>query len=280
MNSKQLLALYGLKWNPFSHELPLEALHATKRVDHFSWRVENLVLDGGFALISGESGMGKSVALRQLAGRLGKLRDVTVAEFSRPQSGLSDFYRELGVLFGVELRTSNRYGGFRTLRERWQNHIETTLCRAVLLIDEAQEMQPVVLSELRLLSSICFDSQVILTTVLCGDNRLPEKLKLAELLPLGSRIQVRLNVEAWSRDEIATLIGDSIARAGAPRLMTKELVATVAEHCAGSPRIAMNLANELLLIGAKKELKQLDERLYLETYAPGAVTKPRRRQAA
>ena len=51
----KLLALYGLKWNPFSPELPTEALLVSPKIDSFCWRVENaLVREGGFALISGE----------------------------------------------------------------------------------------------------------------------------------------------------------------------------------------------------------------------------------
>ena len=53
MSSKNLLALYGLKWNPFSPELPSEALLATPKIEHFAWRVEQLVQEGGFALDHG-----------------------------------------------------------------------------------------------------------------------------------------------------------------------------------------------------------------------------------
>ena len=70
MNSKKLLSLWGLKWNPFSPELPSDGLLVTPKIDHFAWRVEQLVQEGGFALITGESGTGKSVALRIVAGRL------------------------------------------------------------------------------------------------------------------------------------------------------------------------------------------------------------------
>ncbi len=86
MNTKKLLALWGLKWNPFSPELPGEGLLVTPRIENFAWRVEQLVQEGGFALISGESGTGKSVALRIVAGRLPALRDVTVGVLERPQS--------------------------------------------------------------------------------------------------------------------------------------------------------------------------------------------------
>ena len=201
--NKTLLALYGLKWNPFSPELPAEALQTSARVDNFCWRVEHtLAREGGFALITGDPGTGKSVALRLLAGRLDQLRDLTVGAIAHPSSNLADFYREMGDLFGVELKPHNRWGGFKALRERWLAHLESTLLRPVLLIDEAQEMHPAVLNELRLLSSMQFDSRLLLSVVLAGDGRLSNKLRREELLPLGSRIRVRLHLEYAGREEL------------------------------------------------------------------------------
>ena len=86
MNTKKLLSLWGLKWNPFSPELPNDALLVTPKIEQFAWRVEQLVQEGGFALISGESGTGKSVALRIVAGRLQAVRDVALGVIERPQS--------------------------------------------------------------------------------------------------------------------------------------------------------------------------------------------------
>jgi len=58
--NRKLLAVYGLKYNPFSQEVPTEALVATPQVEHFAWRVENLAREGGFALSTGAAGHGKS----------------------------------------------------------------------------------------------------------------------------------------------------------------------------------------------------------------------------
>jgi len=104
--NKKLLALYGLKWNPFSPELPIEALFITPKVKNFIWRLEqNQVREGGFALISGDPGTGKSVVLRLLAERLEPLRDVTVGALTHPQTDLP-FARpareERKVLRGME----------------------------------------------------------------------------------------------------------------------------------------------------------------------------------
>jgi len=51
--NKKLLSLYGLKWSPFSQEVPTEALYVTPRIESFCWRVEQLASEGGFALVSG-----------------------------------------------------------------------------------------------------------------------------------------------------------------------------------------------------------------------------------
>ena len=76
--NKKMLALYGLKWNPFAPDVPVEALHVTRRIESFCWRVQQLVGEGGFALVTGAPGTGKSVTLRILAERLGAQRDVRI----------------------------------------------------------------------------------------------------------------------------------------------------------------------------------------------------------
>ncbi len=266
--NKKLLALYGLKWNPFSPELPTEALHVTPKIENFCWRIEQgLIREGGFALITGDPGTGKSVVMRLLAERLGQLRDITIGAIAHPSSNLADFYREMGDLFGVELKPHNRWGGFKALRERWLAHLEGTLLRPVLLIDEAQEMHPAVLNELRLLSSMQFDSRILLTVVLAGDARLTTKLRRDELLPLSSRLRIRLLMEYADREQLLACLKHLLATAGNASLMTQELMQTLCDHAIGNYRVLTSMAAELLASAAQQEITQLDEKLYLEVFA-------------
>jgi general secretion pathway protein A len=265
--NKNLLSQYGLKWNPFSPNVPTEALHVTPPVDNFGWRVENLTREGGFALITGDAGTGKTMALRLLVERLNGLRDVQVSILTRPQSGLADFYRELGDLYGVALSPHNRWAGTKVLRDRWRAHLESALHRPVLILDEAQEVLPAVLNELRLLASVELDSRLLLTVVLAGDGRLSDKFRRDDLLPLGSRIRVRLYLESATPSQLADSLTHALKVAGNPKLMTTELVTTLAEHAAGNHRVLMNLAGELLAVATKRELSQLDEKLYFEVFA-------------
>ncbi|HVA20465.1 MAG TPA: ATP-binding protein [Solirubrobacteraceae bacterium] len=280
MNQK-LLALYGLKHDPFSPEIPTEALYLSPKIENFCWRIEQAHLRaGGWALIHGDAGSGKSVVLRVLAERLARLADLNVGVVHHPQSNLSDFYRELGEIFCVSIRVSNRWGGFKALRTRWLDHLGSTTRRSVLLCDEAQEMSAVVLNELRLLSSARFDSQSLLCIVLAGDARLLEKLRREELIPLGSRIRTRLATEAATREELTACLEHLLAAAGNASLMTRELRQTLCDHAAGNYRILVSMAGELLMTAAQRELTTLDEKLYLQVFSAPERSTARRATAA
>jgi len=267
MSDKQLLALYGLKWNPFHSNIPADVIWNPPQLGSFPFRLENLVMDGGFAMISGEPGLGKSKILHLMAQQLAKLQDVVVGVMERPQSTINDFYREMSALFGVNLSPANRYGGFKALRERWHDHIRTTLFRPVLLVDEAQEMATSVLNEIKLLSSTNFDSQAILTTVLCGDDRLPERFRTAPLASLGTRLRLRLPLEPLHKDHILEYMRHALEQAGGKHLMTESLMETLAEHCCGNLRMLNQMAADLLAAAAEKQLPRIDEGLYLEMFS-------------
>lgn len=276
MNKKKLHALFGLKWNPFTPDLPTESLHITPRIESFCNRVEGMVEEGGFALVTGDPGNGKSVTLRLLEERLSNLPEVTLGVLSRPQSGLPDFYRELGDVFTVDLRPSNRWRGFNALRERWKAHAEASLLRPVLLIDEAQEMNPAVLSELRILSTAQLDTEMYLTIVLAGDGRLLDRFRQPDLLPLGSRIRTRLVLEYASQDELRETLRHILKKAGNGTLLSQALQDTLVEHAAGNFRVLMTLCGELLMEACERELSQIDEKLFFELYK---TRSPRRSSA-
>jgi type II secretory pathway predicted ATPase ExeA len=208
------------------------------RLESFCWRVQQLAGEGGFAMVTGVPGSGKSAALRVLSASLATQREVTVGVISRPQANIADYYREMGELFGVELRPHNRFAGAKILRQRWLAHIQTNLCRPVLIVDEAQEMQSAVLAELRLLASTNLDSNILLTTVLAGDGRLPERLRADEFLPLASRMRVRLSIERATPQDLQDCLRHALQQAGAPTLMTSEVIAAICNHAQGNLRVS------------------------------------------
>jgi type II secretory pathway predicted ATPase ExeA len=262
MSMRNVLKSYGLKWNPFGKEIPEESLVISKTIEHFVWRVEQLVDEGGFALVTGEPGTGKSATMRILSHKLRQARDGTVVHLDRPQSTVADFYRELGDAFGVQVGASNRWGGFKTLRERWRAILEATLLRPVLLVDEAQEVAGKVVSEIRILSAEGFDSRSLLTVVFAGDGRFPSQLRSPDLLPLDTRIRARLTMQVQGNDDLINILRTLVERAGNPRIMTDELMLILVQNSHGNLRALMNLANDLLLEGHTQGADVLDEKLY------------------
>lgn len=279
MMDKQMSAAYGVKFNPFSPEIPVEGLLARAEVGHFCRRVENLAREGGFALLTGAPGLGKSAALRLLVQHLDSVRDLKVGVLTRPQCKHADFYREMGDIFGVNLSPHNRYGGTQLLRERWRAHVESSLVRPVLIVDEAQEMLPSVLGELRLMMSTQLDSRALLAVVLCGDERLVEKFRKDDLVAIGSRIRVRLVLDAAPPAQLLLHLRHVLEKAGNPRLLSAGVQTTLCEHAAGNLRVLMNMAAELLDAAAARDVTQIDEKLYLEVFSPPSPAGPVRRAA-
>ena len=112
--------------------------------------------------------------------------------------------------------------------------------------------------------------------LLTGDRRLTELLRSDELLPLGSRIRARLNLEYASREALLACLKHLLVTAGKPALMTAELMRTVCDHAMGNYRVLTTMAAELLTVAMQRELTQLDEKLYLDVFAVPGQTKSKR----
>jgi general secretion pathway protein A len=96
-------------------------------------------------------------------------------------------------------------------------------------------------------------------------------LRAEALAPLDSRMRVRLVLERASPEQLRELLTHALAKAGAPKLMTAELITTLCDHAQGNARALMNMAGELLAVAAQREARHIDEQLFFETFAPPAA---------
>jgi type II secretory pathway predicted ATPase ExeA len=266
--------LFGLKFHPFRPDVPVEALHVSTELESFLFRVEQQVRDGGFVSVVGDPGTGKSAALRVLAARLARNKDLSVGVLTRPQSNNADFYRELGHLFGVSLSPHNRWAGSKVLRETWLAHIDHSRTRPVLLVDEAQEMKVPVLAELRLLSSMNLDARALLTVVLAGDERLTAKYRAPDVLPIASRIRTRLHLGYLEPERLRDVLDHLLEHAGRPDLITHEVKHALATHAHGNLRSMATMADNLLAYAQQHELDCIDEQAFFDVFQLRPDTQP------
>jgi hypothetical protein len=83
-------------------------------------------------------------------------------------------------------------------------------------------------------------------------------------------MRVRLTLDRATPEELADTLRHAMAKAGAAKLMTPELVTTLCDHATGNHRALMNMAGELLAVAAQRELRHLDEKLFLDAFATPA----------
>jgi len=256
---------FSLEFNPFSSDIPWKKLYCSLRSKAFINSIKILTNTGGFALLTGEPGLGKSQTLRLIKGSLEELADMKVSVLSRPQSNIPDLYNELGDIFSVKIPLSfNRWNGFKKLRDRWKDHIQSTLLQPVIIIDEAESMQEKTLNELRLLSSLELDSKNALTIILAGDNRLISNLRTEGLLPLESRIKTRLNLEKQSVEDLDLFLTHLLIESKNPNLFTQKTKQLLIESSNGNYRSMIILGNKLLNFAFSKEKQIIDEKLFFE----------------
>ena len=80
-------------------------------------------------------------------------------------------------------------------------------------------------------------------------------------------MRVRMTLQPLARDDLLNYLDHALSQAGAPHLMSKTLMKTLSEHAAGNLRVLNTMADEMLLEGSRRDMPQLDEKLFLEMFS-------------
>ncbi len=250
-------AFYGLREKPFNLTPdPKYLFLSEKHREAFAHLVYGIKNGNGFVLISGEIGTGKTTITRNL---LQQLDDETeVAFIFNPSLAPVELLKKINQEFGVDARSDTVLG----LVDRLNVHLleaNTQGKSCVLVIDEAQNLSPQVLEQIRLLSNLETETQKLLQIVLIGQPELMEMLSLHELRQLNQRITARYHLTALDENETIQYIAYRIHVAGGRRKVqfSKAAVKQVFKHSGGTPRMINALCDRALLIGYTREVRSL-----------------------
>jgi len=259
---------FGFKEEPFSIAPDPQFLYMSERHrEALAHLLYGMKTEGGFVLLTGEVGTGKTTICRCLLEQIPE--DSEIAFVFNPKLTVVELLESICD----ELRISYPQGNrsikiFIDVLNRFLLEVHSRGRKTVLIIDEAQNLSASVLEQIRLLTNLETNKQKLLQVIMLGQPELKQLLERTELRQLAQRITARYHLEPLSKNEIKAYIDHRLAVAGVERpLFTAATIRKLYGLSGGVPRL-INLLCDRALLGAYARERQ--------TVSPGLLEKASR----
>jgi general secretion pathway protein A len=275
------LSFYGMEREPFGVTPDPEFLFMTPgHREVLSQLLYAIQERKGFILVTAEIGMGKTTLLSALRQQLDSTTAVAyVSNSMLPFQGILEY-----MLEEFELEKPGESGAQRHVT--LQNFLierHRTGQNTVLILDEAQNLYPQTLEQIRLLSNFETTKEKILQIILVGQPELLARLDMPELRQLQQRIGMICSIPPMTRVATRNYIRTRLRMAGAPDLgiFGEDSLQRIAEYAEGIPRVVNTVCDHCLLIGYADQTRRIDAEIveqainYLEA---GRRPRPRERR--
>ncbi len=239
---------FGLKESPFNVNPDPRYLYLTPNTQEaLACLTYGIETRKGFILLTGEVGTGKTTLINKLLEWLHKERVFTAFVFN-PRLSVSQFFDFMMADFGIPCETRQK-GQMLLKLNQWLLDRYQAGERAVLVVDEAQNLSPQMLEEIRLLTNLETSTEKLLQIVLAGQPELEQKLNQPDLRQLRQRITLRARTRPLTLEETNGYIQERLRIAGAenPDIFSPEAVATVHRYARGIPRVTNLLCEHALV---------------------------------
>jgi general secretion pathway protein A len=247
-------SFFGLNEKPFSITPDPRYLFLSERhAEALAHLVYGINEAGGFIQLTGEVGTGKTTVVRSLLAQAPKHAEIALILNPRmtPAEFLLAICEELGITVAAESADS-----LKDLVDLLSRHLlkaHSAGKRIVLVVDEAQNLAPEVLEQVRLLTNLETETQKLLQIILIGQPELRELLGRTELRQLAQRITGRYHLDPLSGDEAAAYVRHRLRVAGSTRdVFTHGALREVQRLSGGVPRL-INIISDRALLGAFTE---------------------------
>jgi type II secretory pathway predicted ATPase ExeA len=252
-----LCAHFSLSGRPFTQEISATRMWRHTGLDELLDDLDASVSARMSVAVIAPSGTGKTALLRRLVDRLPETR-YQVADIKVTSVGNRDFYRGLARALTVE-PVGTWPGLLEKLQAYAQSLAATEARRLVIIIDEAQDMRPDVLSTLRVLTNFNLDSELLISIILVGDGGLETLLRRPDMEALRSRLSRVLRIRLLSKAETKAYIDHRLDLAGArQQILDDSAVDAVYDFSRGNLRAIDHLCRTALDLAARQKLDTID----------------------
>jgi len=245
------LAFFGLAEKPFSITPDPRYLYLSGRhADALAHLVYGITEAGGFVQLTGEVGTGKTTIIRSLLSRTPQ--NAEIALILNPRLSSAEFLLSLCEELGMGA-ADNPDGSAKDvvdLLNRYLLRAHAQGRRVVLIVDEAQNLAPDVLEQIRLLTNLETETQKLLQIILIGQPELRKLLAREDLRQIAQRVTGRYHLDPLTRAETAAYVRHRLRVAGATAdIFTKGALSEVYRVTHGIPRV-INIVCDRALLGA------------------------------
>ncbi len=247
------LELFKLRELPFLLGPDPQFLYLSKQHARAKAYMQSTVwFTDGFVVITGEIGAGKTTLIETFIRELQP--DVVVAQVNQTQLTPTAFLQAVLVQFGFSPFDMKKVEVLTTLNEFLLDQ-QASGRKVLLIVDEAQNLSPRVLEEIRMLSGVESAKEKSLRIILAGQPELNEKLNSAELVQLAQRVRLKFHLSALTKAETAAYIDHRLEVAGSQgrRIFAEDTYNTIYRYTGGVPRLINTLCDTSMMTAFGKD---------------------------
>jgi general secretion pathway protein A len=257
---------YGLREKPFALAPDPAFLYPSRHHQFALMMLEySIVNRAAFSLLTGEVGSGKTTLIRQLLGRL--KNDVRVGLISNTNRHFGKLLQWVCLAYELPYRGKDD-------AELYESFVDFLVAeyaagrRVLLIVDEAQNLDPMMLEELRVLSNVNADKHLVLQTILVGQPELRDTLRRSDLRQFAQRIGTDYHLPTLTMQDARLYVRHRLAVAGGdPELIEVEAIDLVWSRSGGIPRLVNQLCDTALVYGYADQRRSIDLELMAQVVA-------------
>ena len=258
-----LNGLYGLSYNPFDkHANSYKNGFKSNDFQQMISRLNHIKDVRGVGLFTALPGFGKTFALHCFTESINPSLYQT-AYICLTSVSVTEFYRQFCNALNID-SSAHRTTMFKAIQERLYYLFKEKRRPFILAIDEAHEMDPRSLKDIKMILNHAYDSLYCFTLLLIGEPRLNEILSGSVHEALRQRITIHYNFTGLSEDETAAYINHKLSAAGGcASILDNGVSCAVHGFSQGNPRLIDNVMSDALTIGAQHNKKIIDTDIIL-----------------